>query len=231
MSKEAMKLALEALEIFEAAGQWTRYSRDSITALQEALDHIANGGKMIEQPAQYFADDIEWEEDALAQPAQQEPAGLLQEIARLHDRIKDLEKDVEFLSLPAQQEPLVWTLKENAIGCGLKEHITAVEYYSKHVEVQNLYTLAQPEALREALAEQPAQQEPVACVQDLDEVKRKHLVYEKGMDWKDPLYTSPQAQRTWVGLTDKEITWEVEWNGDRIKFSRAIEAKLKEKNT
>ena len=32
MSKEAMKLALEALEIFEAAGQWTRYSRDSITA-------------------------------------------------------------------------------------------------------------------------------------------------------------------------------------------------------
>ena len=34
-------------------------------------------------------------------------------------------------------------------------------------------------------------QEPVACVQDLDEVKRKHLVYEKGMDWKDPLYTTP----------------------------------------
>ena len=35
------------------------------------------------------------------------------------------------------------------------------------------------------------EQEPVACVQDLDEVKRKHLVYEKGMDWKDPLYTTP----------------------------------------
>ena len=52
MSKEAMKLALEALEIFEAAGQWTRYSRDSIFALREALDHIANGGKMIEQEQQ-----------------------------------------------------------------------------------------------------------------------------------------------------------------------------------
>lgn len=74
-------------------------------------------------------------------------------------------------------------------------------------------------AIKEALAEQPelwkpedhyqdgwrdalqsvqktlAQQEPVACVQDLDEVKRKHLVYEKGMDWKDPLYTSPPAQQ------------------------------------
>lgn len=35
-------------------------------------------------------------------------------------------------------------------------------------------------------------QEPVACVQDLDEVKRKHLVYQKGMDWKDPLYTTQQ---------------------------------------
>ena len=49
---------------------------------------------------------------------------------------------------------------------------------------------------------QPAQ-EPVACVQDLDEVKRKHLVYEKGMDWKDPLYTAP-PQRPWVGLTDED---------------------------
>jgi hypothetical protein len=46
-------------------------------------------------------------------------------------------------------------------------------------------------------AAQPAPvQESVACVQDLDEVKRKHLVYEKGMDWKDPLYTIPPAQPT-----------------------------------
>ena len=40
---------------------------------------------------------------ALEQPAQQE---LLQEIARLHDRIKDLESDVEFLLQPAQDEPV-----------------------------------------------------------------------------------------------------------------------------
>ena len=78
-------------------------------------------------------------------------------------------------------------------------------------------------------------QEPVACVQDLDEVKRKHLVYEKGMDWKDPLYAAP-PQREWVGLTEEE----------RNKFDRLfqmscssitvydqicrVEAKLKEKN-
>jgi hypothetical protein len=37
-------------------------------------------------------------------------------------------------------------------------------------------------------------------------------------------------QRQWVGLTDEEVTWAVEWNGDRTKFVRAIEAKLREKN-
>ena len=88
--------------------------------------------------------------------------------------------------------------------------------------------------IKEALAQT---QEPVACVQDLDEVKRKHLVYEKGMDWKDPLYTTP-PQRTWVGLTDEEIAdcaekMEASDPTDSFwrEFFRGIEAKLKEKNT
>ncbi len=49
--------------------------------------------------------------------------------------------------------------------------------------------------LRTAI-EQAEKRKPVAYVQDLDEVKRKHLVYEKGMDWKDPLYTTPPAAQT-----------------------------------
>ena len=101
-------------------------------------------------------------------------------------------------------------------------------------------------AIREALAEQPAQpqQEPVA-----------YAVYHrmggsKSLHWPEqhspegdaneyqllPLYTSPPtlslAQRTWVGLTDEEI--EKIWNsGVRAFFllARAIEAKLKEKNS
>jgi hypothetical protein len=47
-----------------------------------------------------------------------------------------------------------------------------------------------------------------------------------------------QPQRTWVGLTDEEILVKCEavpdydiGNHDLIQFSRAIEAKLKEKNT
>ena len=90
-------------------------------------------------------------------------------------------------------------------------------------------------AIKEALA-QP-EQEPVACVQDLDELKRKHLVYEKGMDWKDPLYTTP-PQRIWVGLTDEEIAdcaekMEASDPTDSFwrEFFRGLEAKLKEKNT
>jgi hypothetical protein len=44
---------------------------------------------------------------------------------------------------------------------------------------------------------------------------------------------SPPAQRSWVGLTNDDI-WEVYKNHDSMQymeFSRAIEAKLKEKNT
>ena len=83
---------------------------------------------------------------------------------------------------------------------------------------------------REALAQT---QEPVACVQDLDEVKRKHLVYEKGMDWKDPLYTTP-PQRTWVGLTAEqmlECNMDGDFMVDRETAKLNVQAKLKELNT
>lgn len=61
------------------------------------------------------------------------------------------------------------------------------------------------------LEQQPAG-EPVACIQDLDEVKRKHLVYEKGMDWKDPLYTHPQpaAPEFYHHVVKNEGDWS-EW--------------------
>jgi hypothetical protein len=56
-------------------------------------------------------------------------------------------------------------------------------------------------------------------------------------EWK-PLYTTPSAQRQWVGLTDEEIdqAWRsldytVSWAQHRIDIAQAIEAKLKEKNT
>ena len=92
-------------------------------------------------------------------------------------------------------------------------------------------------AIKEALA-QP-EQEPVAFIN----VEQRKLEWAKYMSWdtptvvnlpKIPLYTTP-PQRTWVGLTDKEI--DVLWFKAKDKdnsiikhFARAIEAKLKEKN-
>jgi hypothetical protein len=48
-----------------------------------------------------------------------------------------------------------------------------------------------------------------------------------------PLYTTPPAaQRQWVGLTDEEvIKCTPTWGGTVEDVARAIEAKLKEKNT
>ena len=51
--------------------------------------------------------------------------------------------------------------------------------------------------------------------------------------WKKitPLYTAP-PQREWQGLTDEEIdTWNIVGHESLREFVRAIEAKLKEKNT
>ena len=113
-----------------------------------------------------------------------------------------------------------------------------------------------------ALHDQPAQpqQEPVAWMHVMDNTeglkangtgivsitqKRKHPFGKPGVDFSKsypvtstPLYTSPQAQRTWVGLTGVEIAsackkhggaeW---WWRDIEEYGRAIEAKLKEKNS
>jgi hypothetical protein len=98
---------------------------------------------------------------------------------------------------------------------------------------------AQHEPENEPFVSLASVQEPVAWMQD----DGCHFSI-----WKDkystiPLYTTPPAaRRQWVGLTDEEIEacdcLHVLWMGDddqelvgKKEFARAIEAKLKEKNT
>ena len=79
-------------------------------------------------------------------------------------------------------------------------------------------------ALEEALAKQE-HGEPVAwyCKEGL---KCGVSLKQESPEWT-PLYTTPQ--RTWAGLTDDD---EIPWDGvDAKSFAKAIEAKLKEKNT
>lgn len=79
----------------------------------------------------------------------------------------------------------------------------------------------------------------------IEVVKQKPVAYmdDKGYIWNSttnpelytPLYTAP-PQREWVGLTEDEVMQE--WfsvtlvaKQDLMKFAKAIEAKLKEKNS
>ena len=99
-------------------------------------------------------------------------------------------------------------------------------------------------ALRERLA-QP-EQEPVAWMFEDDE-DNGHKTFQQSppspeavaylAKWNRPawvpLYTTP-PQRTWVGLSEKEMykLWlTVDEETDRMAFGKAVEAKLKEKNT
>ena len=88
-------------------------------------------------------------------------------------------------------EALEWINRVNAMD---------FEYQRKARESLN--------AIYEALAEQPAQQEPVAWMyEDMMGLVGVRVQKEKPIVARPvtPLYTSPPAQRTWVGLTDEEM--------------------------
>ena len=109
------------------------------------------------------------------------------------------------------------------------------------------------ESLRQAIAEAKKQEPVVWMYQDKSthEVRfQKHMrgFVDHGATYETPLYTTPQPQREWVGLTDEEMREiEKQFEAERVRTSdeeylviypaaywqwqRAIEAKLKEKNT
>ena len=89
------------------------------------------------------------------------------------------------------------------------------------------------------------QDEPVAMRYDFDGYGYKYIDSGSGSDWQtrekgaEPLYTKPQTKE-WVELTNEQI--EEIWgnmpmmlnshnNRTRIVFAKAIDAKLKERNT
>jgi hypothetical protein len=87
-------------------------------------------------------------------------------------------------------------------------------------------------------AEQPAQQEPVATLWQHGRTGRTRItmpgdITDCDADWfkAADLYTSPPAQRTWVGLTDEERDDILDIYITAEGRARAIEHKLKEKNT
>ena len=150
------------------------------------------------------------------------------------------------------KELLTLALEAVEIGFKAEQFMTDADYALQDKAVA---------ALREALAEQPAQQEPVAWMHTMiDDVVIGHRPADiaRHPDRWMPLYkeaspcptcealartvmldqTSHDAQRTWIGLTDREIDklWDEHHDSYGYQLSvsgyeRAIEAKLKEKNT
>ena len=105
--------------------------------------------------------------------------------------------------------------------------------------------------VREALAEQPAQQqqEPVAWVdllKEAEKIVRGKVLWKRFIDgtplandiavWMADFaqqHTSPPASKPWVGLSTDEIYDmynEPRSDAEMVEFARAIEAKLREKN-
>ncbi len=114
------------------------------------------------------------------------------------------------------------------------------DYQQAAGELRRLYF--KNEKLRAALAEQPAEQEPVAWIDITDEgqIVSSPRMYSDGSREERPLYTAPQPRRR---LTDEEIgqvRWQCRWNrmstDDNLvsattqqldAFARAIIAKVK----
>jgi hypothetical protein len=115
----------------------------------------------------------------------------------------------------------------------------ALELYQSRMSVQMFDEAVK--ALRKALETEPFEYwNAVEGWVKIDEV-REHFdavgcgtIYKSAGEGRSPLYTAP-PKREWVGLTDEEVQMFIDarWS-DGVNFThfiRAIEAKLKEKNT
>jgi len=96
-------------------------------------------------------------------------------------------------------------------------------------------------SLRQAIAELESQ-EPVPTIEDLEQEiyqNTRNFVSLDVMEWMLKRYYTHPPQRTWVGLTDDEIIdvihplvmADMSDQATDYEIAKAIEAKLKEKNT
>jgi len=116
--------------------------------------------------------------------------------------------------------------------CGTAEAIAVVER-----ALANVATNDTSKEYVDEMQKQRHEQEPVAWVWVNNKGWLTYGETSHDMFKSSPLYTHP-PQRTWHGLTDEEIDlvcvglWSGGWRKKAMQdFAKAIEAKLKEKNT
>jgi hypothetical protein len=124
--------------------------------------------------------------------------------------------------------------KDEALAFDLA--LEALEGYCEHGSI--LRPLEVRDAIKQARS--APVQEPVAWMFQHEETGRTMCVDAQQVEWGfeksnprlkkiAPLYTTPPAQRQWVGLTEQEAA--ECWSTGTVRTWQAIEAKLKEKNT
>ncbi len=119
----------------------------------------------------------------------------------------------------------------------MKQALEALELHAKqYPHMQKGYTVDAIASLRQAIAE-AEKQEPAMRIDWWPSADTERYVVNM-IEWNrlpvgTLLYTTPQPQREWVGLTDEERLEAAEIDGADEwfwKVCKAIEAKLKEKN-
>lgn len=196
---EALKLALKrAFNLGQT--YWQQADSEYPSQWKKADVTLASFNQLVEDTIR----------EALAEQPEQEPKVLMQEIARLHARIKDLERDVEFLSRPAQQEPVAWRVRctdPMRDWVLMYRHPKTEEQFS-NIEIQFLYTSP------------PIEATPLAS-------QRSVKPWVHATTWRG--LTDEEIRNWWRienGLEDCNMAKLV----DFTLVVRAIEAKLKEKN-
>ena len=130
-----------------------------------------------------------------------------------------------------------WDGEVQVQQCTLHEaHVDAIHEWAERAKAAEAKLKAQPAPVQEAAALEALVMICVKCRSNEwgPDTPRKEILNwfhdfaSKALDDAAP----PAAQRQWVGLTDEEVmqTMSGDWTS-QFYFARAIEAKLKEKNT
>jgi hypothetical protein len=221
MKNEALKLALEALEVANSCVDGYYISKGkthlpeielAITAIKEAL---AESEPNYKKALEVWLDKTEW----------------VQETVKPHElgmhRADVLKQRIEATLAQPEQDVGITRYADISVGKIIHNSPPPQRTWEKFCDSNCVWTDHHPDC-------KLAQQEPVAYIN----VEQRKLEWAKYMSWdtptvvnlpKIPLYTTP-PQRTWVGLTDEDRfeLAKAQYGWEDLLF--AAEAKLKAKN-
>jgi len=238
MSKEAMKLALEALkEYCEHGAIFMPFT--AVKALEEALAKQEQGEPVACDNCKKLEDELEhlrikaelWKRDAIVWKSAYD--------VEVGFREQEQGEPVAWRYKPVREDNPRWEYTtQHPLDMGDGYLRPSLVEYCKCIEP--LYATEKPKLMLEKfremkdLLDEPKQEqgEPVAWANPNDLKNFDMKVRTNGGPLHTvPLYTTPQ-QRTWVGLTQRDIDWCIaDAEDDKVLLVLNVQRILKEKNT